>query len=566
MPLLTYKNVEFKRFVTNCLLRHCDAKIAAHAGGEIMSRSHYLAVFAGLLIVAGGPLLRAQQRGNGAPAAAANADRPATPIPPEKSSVTSHEMTLGGKALRYTATAGNLLIQGDDGQTNASVFYVAYTLEGVTDPRTRPLTFLYNGGPGSASMWLHMGSVGPVRVLTSSPEATGPGPYQVSDNQYTLLDKSDLVFIDAVGTGYSRPVGRGTIRDFAGVDQDVRAFQKFIYRYVSVNHRWNSPKFLFGESYGTTRSAALVDALQNSGMSMNGVILLSSILNYFVQAPGSDSVFIGNLPTYAAIAWQYEKIPHKTQNQKAFLDEVRAYARGPYAEALAQGHNLTQAQVDATAAKLAGYTGLSVQYIKEANLRVSPARFRKELLRDQRAILGRYDARFEGTDTDAAGETPGYDPSDAGIEGAFVTALHDYLDRELKYTSDETYYPSGPGVNQAWDHTHRLGSAAPAGGQGQGGGMRDAYVAGDLADAMRKNPRLRVFSLNGLFDLATPFFITEYDLAHIELEPKLRSNIEFAYYPSGHMVYLNVDALKQLKADLTAFYGKAAPALEGKSN
>jgi carboxypeptidase C (cathepsin A) len=389
----------------------------------------------------------------------------------------------------------------------------------------------------------------------------------VSDNQYTLLDKSDLVFIDAVGTGYSKPVGRGTIRDFAGVDQDVRAFQKFIYRYVSVNHRWNSPKFLFGESYGTTRSAALVDALENGGMSMNGVILLSSILNYFVQAPGSDSVFIGNLPTYAAIAWQYEKIPHKTQNQRAFLDEVRAYARGPYAEALAQGHNLTQAQVDATAAKLAGYTGLTVQYIKEANLRVSPARFRKELLRDQRAILGRYDARFEGTDTDAAGETPGYDPSDAGIEGAFVTALHDYLDRELKYTSDETYYPSGPGVNQAWDHTHRLGSAAPAGGQGQGGGgMRDAYVAGDLADAMRKNPRLRVFSLNGLFDLATPFFITEYDLAHIELEPKLRSNIEFAYYPSGHMVYLNVDALKQLKADLTAFYAKSAPGPEGKSN
>jgi carboxypeptidase C (cathepsin A) len=564
---LTYKNVQFKQFVTNCLLSHRDAKIAARAGGEIMSRSRHLAVFVSLLIIAGGPSVRAQQRGNAGPAPAANADRPATPIPPEKSSVTSHEMTLGGKPLRYTATAGNLLIQGDDEQTNASVFYVAYTLEGATDLRTRPLTFLYNGGPGSASMWLHMGSVGPVRVLTSSPEATGPGPYQVSDNQYTLLDKSDLVFIDAVGTGYSRPVGRGTIRDFAGVDQDVRAFQKFIYRYVSVNHRWNSPKFLFGESYGTTRSAALVDALENSGMSMNGVILLSSIMNYFVQAPGSDSVFVGNLPTYAAIAWQYEKIPHKTQNQKAFLDEVRAYARGPYAEALAQGHNLTQAQVDATAAKLAGYTGLTVQYIKEANLRVSPARFRKELLRDQRAILGRYDARFEGTDTDAAGETPGYDPSDAGIEGAFVTALHDYLDRELKYTSDETYYPSGPGVNQAWDHTHRLGSAAPAGGQGQGGGgMRDAYVAGDLADAMRKNPRLRVFSLNGLFDLATPFFITEYDLAHIELEPKLRSNIEFAYYPSGHMVYLNVDALKQLKADLTAFYAKSAPGPEGKSN
>ena len=188
------------------------------------------------------------------------------------------------------------------------------------------------------------------------------------------------------------------------------------------------------------------------------------------------------------------------------------------------------------------------------------------LLIPQRAIVGRYDARFEGTDIDAAGETPGYDPSNTGIEGPYVTALHDYLDRELKYTSDETYYPSGPGVNQMWDHTHRLGSVAPTGGQGQAGGMRDAYVAGDLADAMRKNPRLRVFSLNGLFDLATPFFITEYDLAHIELEPKLRSNIEFAYYPSGHMVYLNVDALKQLKTDLATFYTKATPGVESKTD
>src|SRR5215471_17405465 len=531
-----------------------------------MSHSRHFAILASLLFLIAVPLLQGQQRGNPAPAAQANAERPATPIPPEKNSVTPHEMTLGGKALRYTATAGNLLIHGDDEQPSASVFYVAYTLDGVTDVRTRPVTFLYNGGPGSASMWLHMGSIGPVRVLTSSPDATGPGPYQIAANQYSLLDKSDLVFIDAVGTGYSRPVGRGAMRDFAGVDQDVRAFQKFIYRYVSVNHRWNSPKFLFGESYGTTRSAALVDALQNSGMSMNGVILLSSILNYFVSAPGSDSVYIGNLPSYAAIAWQYEKIPHKTQNEKAFLDEVRAYARGPYAEALAMGHNLTQAQVDATAARLAGYTGLSVQYIKEANLRVSPARFRKELLRDQRAILGRYDARFEGSDVDAAGETPGYDPSNTGIEGPFVTALHDYLDRELKYTSEETYLPSGPGINQMWDHTHRLGSAQPGGNQGQGQAMRDAYVAGDLADAMRKNPRLKVLSVNGLFDLATPFFITEYDLAHMELEPKLRGNIEFAYYPSGHMIYLNVEALKVLKDDLARFYARAVPAVDAKGS
>ncbi len=522
-------------------------------------------ILTGLWILLAVPMLEAQQRGNGAPPAQTN-ERPSTPVPPEKTSVTTHDITLDGKTLKYTATAGNLLIRDEENQPNASFFYVAYMLDGVSDLRTRPVTFLYNGGPGSASMWLHMGSVGPVRVLTSSPEATGASPYQVATNQYTLLDKSDLVFIDAIGAGYSRPVGRGTMRDFAGVDQDVRAFEKFIYRYVSVNHRWNSPKFLFGESYGTTRSAALVDALENSGMSMNGVILLSSILNYFVSAPGLDASFVGNLPSYAAIAWHYEKVPHKAKDEKAFLDEVRAFARGPYAEALAQGHNLSQAQVEATATKLAGYTGLSVQYIKEANLRVSPARFRKELLRDQRAIVGRYDARFEGTDIDAAGETPGYDPSNTGIEGPYVTALHDYLDRELKYTSDETYYPSGLGVNQMWDHTHRLGSQAPTGG-GQGGGqaMRDAYVGGDLADAMRKNPLLRVLSLNGLFDLATPFFITEYDLGHLGLEPKLRNNIEFAYYPSGHMVYLNVDALKQLKNDLAAFYAKTV-GVESKSN
>ena len=502
------------------------------------------------------PLAYAQRGPANPPAAApANAEKP---IPPEKSSVTPHELSLGGATLRYTATAGNLLIDGTDEQPNASVFYAAYTLDGVSDLRTRPVTFLYNGGPGSASMWLHMGSVGPVRVVTSSPEATGSGPYQIVPNQYSLLDKSDLVFVDAVGTGYSRPVGKGAIHDFAGTDQDVRAFQKFIYRYVTVNHRWNSPKFLFGESYGTTRSAGLADALENSGMSLNGVILMSSILNYFVNAPGSDAQFIGNVPSYAAIAWHYEKVSHKGKDQTAFLNEVRAFARGPYSEALAQGQNLPAAQVDAISAKLAGYTGLSVPYVKEANLRISPARFRKELLRDQRAILGRYDARFEGTDVDAAGETPGYDPSDTGIEGAFISALHDYLDHDLKYSSDETYLPSGPGINQSWDHEHRLGSPEPAANRG-GQSMRDAYVAGDLADAMRKNPRLQVFSANGLFDLATPFFITEYDLAHIGLEPKLRGNIEFGYYPSGHMIYLNVDALKQFKNDIAAFYSRAAP-------
>jgi len=499
------------------------------------------------------------QRGPAAQTLPAVAAEP-TPIPPETNSVTEHDLALDGKTLHYVATAGTLLINDEEDKPYCSVFYVGYTLSGVTDPRTRPVTFLYNGGPGSASVPLHMASVGPMRLVTASPEATAPAPYQLIPNQYSLLDKSDLVFVDAPGTGFSRPVGKATIRNFAGADQDVQAFLKFIVRYISVNHRWNSPKFLFGESYGTTRSAALVDALENDGVGMNGVVLMSTILNYFTRAPGSDSEYIGYLPTYAAIADHFEKVQHKGKDLTAFLNEARAFARGPYAEALAQGHNLPQAQVDAVAAKVAGYTGLSAQFIKEANLRVSPTRFRKELLRDQRQILGRYDARFEGTDTDAAGENPGYDPSGTGVSPAFVSAFHDYLERELKYTSKETYYPHGPSVNQLWDHTHRPPGGGGGGGFGAAPPMRDIYVAGDLADAMRKNPNLKVFSVNGLFDLATPFFITEFDLSHMELEPKLRQNIEFAYYPSGHMIYLNVDALKQLKMDLAKFYASAAPA------
>lgn len=479
-----------------------------------------------------------------------------TPTPPERSSVTHHELNLNNHTIRYTAAAGNLLIRGDKNEPYGSVFYVAYTQDGVTDPRTRPITFLYNGGPGSASIWLHMGSVGPVRIVTASPEATGNPPYQVVPNQYSLLDKSDLVFVDAVGTGYSRAVGNATEKNFAGVDQDVVAFNKFITRYLTVNQRWNSPKFLFGESYGTTRSAALVDSLENDGISCNGVILMSSVLNYFEMAPGLDNGFIDDLPSFAAIAWQHDKLANKPRDLKAFLNEVRAFARGPYAEALAQGQNLPASDVDAIAAKVSAYTGLSVQYVKEANLRISATRFRKELLRDDRVILGRYDARFEGTDVDAAGENPGYDPSSTGITGAFVSAFHDYLARELKYSTDEPYYPSGRNIIQSWDWDHHPPGGGFSGGQRP---LREPYVAGDLADAMRKDPHLKVFSANGLFDLATPFFKTEFDLAHMNLEPRLRQNIEFGYYPSGHMIYLNVEALKQLKADLANFYSQAAP-------
>ena len=464
---------------------------------------------------------------------------------------TQHSVSIGGHTIRYTATAGTLIIRDDKNEPQASVFYVAYTVDKGGKPGKRPVTFLYNGGPGSSSVWLHMGSFAPVRIETASPEATAPPPYHLVPNSDSLLDQTDLVFIDAVGTGYSRPLGKATGKDFWGVDQDISAFARAIQRYVTINKRWNSPKFLYGESYGTTRSAALVDALQDKGMAFNGVILMSSILNYGIRQPGYDEIYIGYLPSYAAAAWYHDKIPNKPADLKGFLDQVRAWAQGPYAAALAQGQNLPPAEVDAIARQMSAYTGLSVQYIKEANLRVDLGRFRKELLRDQRLTLGRYDSRFTGTDPDAAGETPDYDASDSGISGAFVSAFHDYLDQQLHYHSDLEYRPTYGEIIKTWDWKHKAaGINRP---------LPVAYVAGDLAHAMRTNPNLKVLSVNGYYDFATPFFITEYDLAHMNLDPSLRGNLQFLYYPSGHMIYLNTDALKQLKTDLAPFYDHAAP-------
>jgi carboxypeptidase C (cathepsin A) len=480
---------------------------------------------------------------------AAKKEEANVPIPPETNSVTKHDWSAGGQTIHYTATAGNLLIRDDQDKANGSIFYVAYTQDGV-EAKTRPVTFFYNGGPGAATIWLHMGSVGPVRVITQSPEATGPAPFEWVQNQYSLLDKSDLVFIDAPLTGFSRAVGKGTAKDFAGTDQDIKAFEKFIVRYITVNQRWGSPKFLFGESYGTTRSAGLVAALQNDGIEFNGVTLLSSILNYNRRNPGLDYEAIGYMPSFAAIAYHHHKV--KTNLSLAeWVQQARVFARGPYTEALQQGDMLPAAEFDAMAAKVAAITGLSVDYVKESKLRISATRFRKELLRGDERILGRYDARFEGWDPDSAGENPGYDPSDTSISGVYVGAFHDYLQKELKYMSQEPYYLSGPGLNQNWDFKHR------GAGMGRGAEQTAPDVAVDLSDAIRKNPHLHVFSANGYFDLATPFFATEYDLSHMDLPAKLVGNVQFGYYPAGHMVYLNVDALKELKADMVKFYALA---------
>ncbi|HUH63548.1 MAG TPA: hypothetical protein VLZ50_11140 [Terracidiphilus sp.] len=511
-----------------------------------------------LIIPATASAARAQETRPAAPLVpAAGADHKEAekeaPIPPEKTIATHHDMTLNGKQLKYTATAGTLLIRDEDDKPYGSLFYVAYTLDGA-EPQSRPVSFLYNGGPGSASLWLHMGSFSPVRITTDSPNPTAGPPFKLVPNPYSLLDKTDLVFIDAPLTGYSRAVGKGAAKDFTGVDPDLRAFDRFIVRYVSVNQRWNSPKFLIGESYGTTRSAALADMLGNDGVQLNGVVLISSILNYGIRDGGYDSIYVFNLPSYAAAAWYFNKIPDKPADVAGWVQQARDFASGPYAEALFAGDNLPAARLDEVAKQVSHFTGLSVDYIKEANLRISPTRFRKEVMRDDRRTLGRYDMRFEGVDVDAAGESPSYDASDTGISGAFVAALHDYLERELKYDSTDEYRPSAGNIGQ-WDFKHRPTSGGP--GFGPGREQSEPYVAADLASAIRKNPHLQVFSANGYFDLATPFFATEFDLSHMELEPQLRGNVHFGYYPSGHMIYLNVDALHKLRDDLAEFISKA---------
>jgi carboxypeptidase C (cathepsin A) len=460
-----------------------------------------------------------------------------------------HTAAIGGRSIAYTATAGTVTIRDDDGKPTASMFYVAYT----TGEPGRPVTFLYNGGPGSSTLWLHMGSLGPMRVRTDSPGSTAGPPFQLINNPDSLLDKSDLVFVDAIGSGFSRPLGDTKLQSLWGTDADIDCFARGIERWLTINDRWNAPKFIFGESYGTTRSGGLSYRLAQDGVQLNGVVLLSSIMNYGRRAVGLDQDLINYLPSYAATAVYHHRIPAPA-DLNAFLAQARAFARGPMAQALAQGQDLPDAERTAIAQQMAGFTGLSAKFILDSDLRVDLGRFRKELLRDQRRTLGRYDSRFTGIDVDAAAESPEYDPSDTGITGAFVSSFHHYLSRDLGFASDMSYRPTYYSPTLKWDFQHR-----PPGSRGGGGGTNNADTALDLSAAMRENPHLLVYSLNGIYDMATPFFGTEYDLAHLQIDKTLRPNLRFAYYPSGHMVYLNTEALRTMKADLAHFYDEAVP-------
>ena len=490
------------------------------------------------------------------------ADKPAekpkeekkTPPPPEEKIVTSkHSLKIGGQEIKYAATAGTILLKLEDGTPKASIFYVAYTKDDVSDAGQRPITFSFNGGPGSSSVWLHLGAFGPRRVQMGDAGALLPPPYKLVDNDASLLDITDLVFIDPVSTGYSRAVPGEPEKQFHGIDEDVKSVAEFIRLYATRNKRWASPKFLAGESYGTTRAAGLSGYLQQRfGMYLNGIVLVSSILNFETAEfdAGNDLPYILYLPSYTAIAWYHKKLPADLEGdlQKA-LDESRRFAAGEYNDALMAGDKLLPERRKEIAEKLARLTGLSANFVDECNLRVRLGRFTKELLRDQRRTVGRLDGRFIGIDADSAGATPDYDPSMAAIIGPYTGVLLDYVRNDLKFESDLAYEILTPRV-QPWSYAAYEN--------------RYVNVAETLRSAMTQNPFLHVFVAKGYYDLATPFYAADYTFDHLGVDASLRDHLNGAYYEAGHMMYVHAPSLAKLKQDIAKFMSTSTAAGKAK--
>jgi carboxypeptidase C (cathepsin A) len=469
-------------------------------------------------------------------------------VPKAELASTQHRIAIGAATISYKATAGTLIVRDSNDVPYASVGYVAYTQNDVADPSRRPITFSYNGGPGSSSIWLHMGALGPRRIVTTDAAATPPPPYTTVDNGCSILDRTDLVMIDPVGTGFSRAVGEAKDKDFWGVDPDIESISKFIRQYIDENGRWNSPKYLLGESYGTTRSAGIVDCLQTrEGMAFNGVILVSlatDLSALFDEVAGLQLPFALNLPTFTAVAWYHKALPDRPADLAPLLREARDFALGEYWHGLALGSDLPDSQRKAILERLSRFTGLSGDYLDKADLRVSKAQFAKELLRGRREMVGQLDGRFLGVSFDPLTKDAEYDPQDAATTAAFAAAFLDYLHRDLKFNPGRTYVLDAE-VWQTWDFKHKVtGSEVP---------QPLANTGVDLAHAMSLNPNLRVLVQQGIYDLATPFLSTEYTVSHLDLRKDLRSHIEVKYYDSGHMMYLHEPSLKRFKEDIARF-------------
>src|SRR5437867_2288313 len=467
-----------------------------------------------------------------------------TPIPNETSSATDHTIRIGGQLIPYRATAATMLLKNEKDEAIGALYYTAYTRTDAKDPSQRAISFIYNGGPGSASAWLHMGAFGPRRIVTTDAAFTPPPPYQVVDNQSSLIDVTDMVFIDPIGTGFSKPVGKGTGKDFWGVDEDAKSLAQFISQYISRNGRWSSPKYLIGESYGTTRSAVLGNRLQRDGIALNGIVLISSVLDFetLLFSPGHDLSYELYLPSYAATA-AYQKVIPAPSNVAAFLAEVRRYAMGEYAAALAAGGTLPSYRKAQVAKQRAAYIGLAEDYLIKSDLRVPLRQFMAELQRSRGLVMGRLDSRFSGPLLDLLAENAPGDPQSNAVTGAFTAAVNAYLRGELKFETPDRYSLGGGNQGQ-WNVTR----------EAQRGWATTTYVGDDLAQALAGNPHLRIEVENGYYDLATPFFATEYSVNHVGgLSPDLRDNITLKYYDAGHMMYLYEPALVELKQNVARF-------------
>jgi carboxypeptidase C (cathepsin A) len=474
--------------------------------------------------------------------------------PKEETSVTQHTASIGGQTISYTATASMTLLKNGKGEPEALMYSTAYTENGVKDFSRRPIAFLYNGGPGSSSVWLHMGAYGPRRVVTGNASPTPPAPYQIVDNQYSLLDKADLVFIDPIGTGFSHAVGKAKDSDFWGVQPDVESLAQFISIYISRNHRWNSPKLLIGESYGTFRSVALGDYLQeHDGIYINGIVLMSSVLdlgtlNFTI---GDDRSCILYLPTYAAVAWHYNLLKNRPADLPAFLQQVRQFASTDYTEALMQGSRISDAEKQQVAAKMSAFTGLDENYLIKANLRVNLPQFRAELLRSRGLTIGRYDARYNAATYDVLEEFAADDPSYDAVLGAFTAAFNSYLRDDLKFGEGMTYkvLPNAPSEHWNWK-----GST----GNPRAGFPSAPNVEDDLVQELLDNSYLQVQVENGYFDLATPFYATEFTMDHLLLPKSASDRVHLQYYDAGHMMYLHVPDLEKLSTNVRAFISQVS--------
>lgn len=474
------------------------------------------------------------------------------PVPiSETCSQSQHSFSSGDQVFRYTVNAGTILLKEEDPdlgvKPKAAIFYIAYTLDSDANNEKRPVTFSFNGGPGSSSVWMHLGLLGPKRVELDDEGKPFPPPYKLTNNEFSLLTHSDLVFIDPVSTGYSRTVPKEKADQFHNVKRDIESVGEFIRLWVTRNKRWSSPKFLIGESYGTTRAAGLAEYLQNTfGMYLNGVMLISSILNFITAefTAGNDLPYILFLPTYTATAWYHHKLkPDLQKDLLATLKMAKEFAFNEYSRALLEGNQISQEDYARVASRLSEFCGLPVEYIEQTNLRINIHRFVKQLLRSDHRTVGRLDSRFTGFDRDAAGEYHEVDPSYAAILGPFSSTLNDYVRRELNYEVD-TRYEILSNLHETWKFDE----------------YQNQFVntAENLRMAFQANPNLKVIVCNGYFDLATPFFATEYTLNHIEIPVEIQSNIETRYYLSGHMMYIQLNSLKEVAADLRRFIEKSA--------